>query len=354
VGRSVALGAGAAILVLLAVSTQLTVRRTALDETSLISDQTAGRAVSWGALDCYNRGSPYESAAVGCSNPAGCDVWGRANARPSFVPECGATSDLCVEHFKTCLMEKHSYTRRPEPTQCDCYEETVYIGCSPACVDSIFQSYGQLSQRCYNFNAYEGCLYIDGYRLPAERYMSFRAPVQKLLLQPETAPIETSPEAEMHDVASEPAEEDVIESTNSPKTSIGLKQKKGKKSKNSTKSKSKKSTKGNKEAAPVPPPAAAPAAPPTVALYVDQLTLEDDMNIDEISNGNSEIPEFPDVDFEIPEIPEIAGDLEEGGEKEPLQDEEDFPGDFWTLPADLSAQEPKYGWAQVFIYLFIH
>ena len=87
------------------------------------------------------------------------------------MPECGATSDVCVEAFKTCLTEKHPYTRRPVPTQCDCYPETVSLGCSPACVDSIFQSYGELSQRCYNFNAYEGCLYIDGYRLPAERFM---------------------------------------------------------------------------------------------------------------------------------------------------------------------------------------
>ena len=49
------------------------------------------------------------------------------------------------------------------------------VGCSPSCVDAITQSWGQLSERCYNFNAYEGCLYIDGYRLPAERYMEYSA-----------------------------------------------------------------------------------------------------------------------------------------------------------------------------------
>ena len=166
-GRSAALGAAACLVLLAVSSTQLTVRRTVLEETGLMSDQSTGRAVSWGALDCYNSGLPYESAALGCTHPAGCDMWGRANVRPSFVPECGATSDLCVEHFKTCLMEKHSYTRRPVPMQCDCYQETAHIGCSASCIDSIFQSYGQLSERCFNFNAYEGCLYIDGYRLPA-------------------------------------------------------------------------------------------------------------------------------------------------------------------------------------------
>ena len=169
-GRTAALGTGAACLLLLALGSQLT-QRPARGTELLLADEVAGRAVAWGRLDCYNRGAYYESAALGCSQAGGCDVWGRAHVRPSFVPECGATSDICVEHFKTCLMEQHAYTRRPVPTQCDCYPDTVSIGCSPACVDSIFQSYGELSERCYNFNAYEGCLYIDGYRLPAERYM---------------------------------------------------------------------------------------------------------------------------------------------------------------------------------------
>jgi len=170
-GQRAAAGVGAACLLLLALASQAMPRaRVVLDETGLISDAVAGRAVSWGALDCYNRVA-YESEAIGCSNAGGCDVWGRAHARPSYVPECGATSEVCVEHFKTCLMEKHPYTRRPVPPQCDCYPETVAIGCSPACVDSISQSWGQLSERCYNFNAYEACLYIDGYRLPAERYV---------------------------------------------------------------------------------------------------------------------------------------------------------------------------------------
>jgi hypothetical protein len=118
--QSAAVGVGAACMLLLAMASQSTPRaRTVLDATGLINDQLAGRAVSWGSLDCYNRGSSFESAALGCSNAGGCDVWGRAHARPSYVPECAATSEVCVEHFKTCLVSKHPYTRRPVPPQAE-------------------------------------------------------------------------------------------------------------------------------------------------------------------------------------------------------------------------------------------
>ena len=32
-----------------------------------------------------------------------------------------------------------------------------------------------------------------------------------------------------------------------------------------------------------------------------------------------------------------------------MEDEEGFAGDMWTAPADLSAEEPQYAWAQVYM-----
>jgi hypothetical protein len=144
-------------------------------------EQSAGRAIVWGQLDCYNRQPRWESAALGAgpSRPGGFDVWNRPQQRPSWVPECGTTSEVCVEHMKTCLTAKHPYAasppyKRPVPAQCDCQQDAEDLGCSSKCIDSIFQSYGQVSARCWGFDAYEGCRYIDDYRLPEERkHVSF-------------------------------------------------------------------------------------------------------------------------------------------------------------------------------------
>jgi len=271
----------AASVLLLALATQHAPRPSSLLDPR---DESGGRAVAWGRLDCYNRGAYYESAALGCAQAGGCDAWNRAHARPSFVPECGATSDVCVEAFKTCLTEKHPYTRRPVPTQCDCYPDTVSLGCSPACVDSIFQSFGELSQRCYNFNAYEGCLYIDGYRLPAERFM-------------EETPSVYHPSVYVSEGQRPQQQQLEVVPTDSAST---LKKTKSKKSKGKGKGMGK-----GKEEKKAKPAAAAKAEQPAAAAAGAE-------------------PAAPDP------APAVS------------QDEEDFPGDFWTPPADLSSAEPQY------------
>jgi hypothetical protein len=57
-----------ASLLLLALATQRAPRPAGLLDPR---DAVGGRAVSWGRLDCYNRGAYYESAALGCAQAGG-------------------------------------------------------------------------------------------------------------------------------------------------------------------------------------------------------------------------------------------------------------------------------------------
>jgi len=200
------------------------------------------------------------------------------------------------------------------PTQCDCYPDTVSLGCSPACVDSIFQSYGELSQRCYNFNAYEGCLYIDGYRLPAERFM-------------EETPSVYHPSVYVSEGQRPQQQQLEVVPTHSAST---LKKTKSKKSKGKGKGMGK-----GKEEKKAKPAAAAKAEQPAAAAAGAEPAAPDPAPA-----VSAALPEG-EPKFELLYPPE-GGIEDEFAPDLGAQDEEDFPGDFWTPPADLSSAEPQY------------
>lgn len=127
--------------------------------------------VAWGQLDCFSQGSAWESRALGCSRPGGC---GAVVPGPveSSVPACGVSSEVCVETFKACLHQANPVDKVPVPGQCDCYSDIVASGCPAPCAHAIFESFGQVTRRCYGFDAYDGCKYIDSNRLPADRDIS--------------------------------------------------------------------------------------------------------------------------------------------------------------------------------------
>jgi hypothetical protein len=112
--------------------------------------------VAWGQLDCYSTGAPWESRALGCGRPGGCGAVAPGPAE-SNVPACGASSERCVESFKTCLHSMNPVNKVPTPDQCDCHGDLVAAGCSANCAGAIFASYGQVTRRCFGFNAYDGC-----------------------------------------------------------------------------------------------------------------------------------------------------------------------------------------------------
>mmetsp|Transcript_56600 Transcript_56600/g.133279 ORF Transcript_56600/g.133279 Transcript_56600/m.133279 type:complete len:262 (+) Transcript_56600:3-788(+) len=126
--------------------------------------------VSWGRFDCFRYGPLWESRAIGCDRPGGCDAPIEPPTFKSHLDECGDSSEVCVDLFKTCLLRNHPETRPPTPADCNCYFDAMELGCTPECSDKIFRKYGELSQRCYGFNVYTGCRYVDAHRLPEHQH----------------------------------------------------------------------------------------------------------------------------------------------------------------------------------------
>jgi len=145
--------------------------------------------VSWGRFDCFRNGPAWESRALGCDRPGGCDAPIEPVVFESHLDECGDTSEVCVHLFKTCLLRHHSEIAAPSPADCNCYLDVIELGCTPECVDAVFRSYGEVSDRCHGFSVYTGCRYIDAHRPPEQQtFGMLKAESHTLLLQSHADP----------------------------------------------------------------------------------------------------------------------------------------------------------------------